>query len=146
MEHIPRRMMLYVNGSDIGRIVLGAIADDRGSFVIPLEACAVRPEEFLFTIDAWMTNHGIAKAAVTGVVAVIGPGSATALRTSIAFANTFAFAQSLPLYGVPFAVGVDDRSVLVDLLSVQPSPMLVPVYANAPTITVSKKDALRRTL
>lgn len=139
-------MMLYVNGSDIAKLTLGGIADDRGSFDIPLETFAVRPEEFLFTIDAWLKNHRIAQESLTAFVVNIGPGSATALRTSIAFVNAFAFARSIPLYGVQLDSHADDHSVLVHLCTAQSSSVLTPVYANAPVITLTKKDALRRTL
>lgn len=139
-------MMLYVNGSDIAKLTIGAIADDRASFSFPLKTFSVRPEEFLFTIDAWLREHRIDLASVSDLAVVIGPGSATALRTVLAWANTFAFTQSIPMYGIELAPGSDDRAALIDLAGMHSVPMLRPVYANAPTITATKKDALRRTI
>ncbi|MEK7632755.1 MAG: hypothetical protein AAB473_03115 [Patescibacteria group bacterium] len=139
-------MMLYVNGSDIAKLTIGAIADDRASFSIPPKTLSVRPEEFLFTIDAWLREQHIDLKSITDLAVVIGPGSATALRTILAWANTFAFTQSIPMYGIELAPGADDRAALIDLASMSSVPMLRPVYANAPTITATKKDALRRTI
>ena len=137
-------MMLYVNGSDIERLTIGTIADDSASFAIEPKTFAVRPEEFLFTIDAWLREQRIDLASISSLAMVVGPGSATSLRTSLAWANTFAFTQSIPMYGIELAIGSDDRAALIGLGSMDPSPMLRPVYANTPTITVSTKDALRR--
>ncbi len=139
-------MMLYVNGSDIERLTIGTIADDRAVFAIEPKTFAVRPEEFLLTIDAWLREHRIDLASISSLAMVIGPGSATALRTSLAWANTFAFTQSIPMYGIELAIGSDERVALIGLGSMAPVPMLRPVYANAPTITATKKDALRRNL
>lgn len=136
--------MLYVNGSDIARLTIGVIADDRGSFAIAPKTHAVRPEEFLLTIDGWLREQQIDLKSISALAVVIGPGSATALRTSLAWANTFAFTQSMPMYGIKLPIDSDDRAALIDLGSMQSVPMLRPVYANAPTITATKKDALRR--
>lgn len=139
-------MMLYINGSDIAKFTIGAVADDRASFAIEPKTFAVRPEEFLFTVDAWLREQRIDITAISNLAVVIGPGSATALRTSLAWANTFAFTQSIPMYGIELAVGSDERAALIGIASMDPVPMLRPVYANAPTITVTKKDALRRSI
>ncbi len=139
-------MMLYVNGSDIAKLTLGVVADDRASFAILPKTFAVRPEEFLFTIDAWFREQHIDLKQISELAVVIGPGSATALRTILTWANTFAFTRSIPMYGVELPFGSDDRIALIDLTSVLSTPMLRPVYANAPTITATKKDALRRNI
>ena len=138
--------MLYVNGSDIQKFTIGAVADDRAWFSIPPKTFDVRPEEFLFTIDGWLREHQIDLKSISDLAVVIGPGSATALRTSLAWANIFAFTQSTAMYGIELAAGADDRAALIDLASMHSSPMLRPVYANAPTITATKKDALRRNI
>ncbi len=138
--------MLYVNGSDIARLTIGSIAGDRGSFAIAPKTHTVRPEEFLLTIDGWLREQQIDLKSISALGMVIGPGSATALRTSLAWANTFAFVRSIPMFGIELPAGSDDRAALIDLGSMQSVPMLRPVYANAPTITATKKDALRRSL
>lgn len=139
-------MMLYVNGSDIAKLTIATVADDRASFSVPPKTFEVRPEEFLFTIDAWLREYHIEAASISDLAVVVGPGSATALRTSLAWANTFAFAQSIPMFGIELAEGADDRAALIDLASAHSVPMLRPIYANAPTITATKKDALRRNI
>ena len=139
-------MMLYINGSDIAKFIIGAVADDRASFSIEPKTINVRPEDFLFTIDAWLSEYHIDLTSISSLAVVIGPGSATALRTSLAWANTFAFTQSIPMYGIELATGSDERAALIGLASMNSSPMLRPVYTNAPTITATKKDALRRSI
>lgn len=137
-------MMLYVNGSDIGHIVLGALSDDRSRFMVDPVSQPSSPETTLRMIDAFVAAHS--EVLSTGIVAVIGPGSATALRTSLAIVNTLGFTKGIPLYGVELAPGADDRTVLVDLHHVPVHRMLRPAYTNAARITPSAKDALGRML
>jgi len=137
-------MMLYVNGSDIARLTLGVLSDDRSAFVVAPAAIASSPETCLKNIDAFVAAHP--ESLQAGIVAVIGPGSATALRTSLAIVNTLGFTKGIPLYGVVLAPGADDRTVLVDLHHAPVHRMLRPAYANAARITPSAKDALGRAL
>lgn len=134
-------MMLYVNGSDIARLVLGVLNDDRSAFLVDPATFESSPEQFLAKVDEFLKSHS---GALTGIVAVLGPGSATALRTSLTMVNAFAFAKSIPVFGVELAPGADDRSVLVSLHGASPVPMARPVYANPAKITVSTRDALGR--
>ena len=134
-------MTLYVNGSDIARLVLGVLNDDRSVFLVDPTPFTVSPEQFLATVDAFLLLHA---GAMTGVVAVLGPGSATALRTSVTMVNALAFAKGIPVYGVELAPGADDRAALVNLHGASPVPLARPVYANPAKITVSTKDALGR--
>lgn len=107
-------MILCIDGSDIATLTL-AFQNDAGDTVRE-EVFATRPEDFLAHIVAFVgTNE------VTGIRVACGPGSATALRASIAIAETWAFAKGIPVIG-----GTE------------------PVYANEPRITPSKKDSLRR--
>jgi tRNA A37 threonylcarbamoyladenosine modification protein TsaB len=139
-------MMLFINGSDIARLSLGLIDDDRSRFVIEPTVYNVRPEEYLATIDAFCAEHGTLREQITGIVAVLGPGSATALRTSLAFVNAYAFAQSLMIFGVTLEAKSDDRFVLLGLPALHPVSMVQPIYANDVNITVSGKDSLGRRL
>lgn len=137
--------MLYVNGSDIARLVLGVLNDDRSAFLVDPTVFNVSPEQFLFTVDAFLTDVRLSTPSnLTGLVSILGPGSATALRTSLTMANAFAFAKSIPVYGIELAPGADDRTALVALHSASPTPMARPVYANPAKITISEKDALGR--
>ncbi|MEK9155335.1 MAG: hypothetical protein AAB839_01680 [Patescibacteria group bacterium] len=137
-------MMLFVNGSDIASLSLGIVTNDRAGFSIDPVQHLVRPEEYLAMIDAFCTEHAAAVQDLSGIVAVLGPGSATALRSSLSFVNTFAFARSLPIFGVTLEQAADDRAVLIGLRQVVSAEMVRPVYANAARITVSGKDALGR--
>lgn len=137
-------MMLYVNGSDIARLTLGMLSDDRSAFIVDPGMILSSPETCLKNIAAFVATHP--EASLTGIVAVIGPGSATALRTSLAIVNTLGFTKGLPLYGVELAPGADDRTILVDLHRASVLRMLRPAYTNAARITPSAKDALGRTI
>ncbi len=139
-------MMLYVNGSDIARLVLGVLSDDRSAFLVDPVAIESSPEQFLAKVDEFLSSYCRLPTAsnLTGIVAVLGPGSATALRTSLIMVNALAFAKGIPVFGVELAPGADDRAALVSLYGTSSTPMVRPVYANPAKITVSGKDALGR--
>jgi tRNA A37 threonylcarbamoyladenosine modification protein TsaB len=139
-------MMLYVNGSDIARLTLGVLHDDRSVFLVEPVAFSVSPEQFLATVDTFLHSNCQmpTTSGLKGIVAVLGPGSATALRTSLTMVNALAFAKRLPVYGIELAPEADDRSALVHLHGALPVPVARPVYANPAKITVSVKDALGR--
>ncbi len=134
-------MMLYVNGSDIARVVLGVLDDGASAFLVDPVVIDASPEQFLARVDEFLKSH---EGSMTGIVAVLGPGSATALRTSLTMVNALAFAKSIPTFGVELAPGADDRSFLVSLHGASPVPMARPVYTAPAKITVSTKDALGR--
>lgn len=136
-------MMLFLDGSDIGQLVLGLLADDRASFLVGPKTIVCRPEEYMLHVDAFLNDH-VSQEHISGIAVILGPGSATALRASLAFANTFAFTRSIPMYGVRHDPSLDLLSVLSDLSDAQSVPLLRPVYANAVPITQSTKDTLRR--
>lgn len=138
-------MMLFLDGSDIGQVVLGLLADDRASFLVDPKTIVCRPEEYLFCVDAFLREN-VSQEEISGIAVVVGPGSATALRASLALANTFAFTRSIPMYGVQRNPSLDILSVLSDLSDAPSVPLLRPVYANAVPITQSTKDVLRRTI
>lgn len=106
-------MMVTIDGSDIRRLVVNGKVFD------------VEPEGYLAAIASVVSPSDI-----SGVTVVQGPGSATALRASLAIANTLAMTLGVPLYD---ASGVAH-------------PYLDPLYANDPRITTSTKDSLRRAL
>jgi len=160
-------MMLYINGSDIAQLVLGVLNDDRSAFLVDPVAIPSSPEQYLAHVDSFLKNstlhprtqiqvhsytlhptpsnagHG-SPASLTGIIAVLGPGSATALRTSLTIVNALAFAKRIPVFGIELTPGADDRMVLVGLCDASSIPMARPVYANPARITVSTRDALGR--
>ena len=107
-------MILCIDGSDIATLKL-AFQNDAGDTVRD-GVFATRPEDFLAHIVAFMGADDVA-----GIRVACGPGSATALRASIAIAETLAYAKGIPVLG-----GTE------------------PVYAHEARITPSKKDNLRR--
>ena len=131
-------MMPYVNGQDIARMVLGLI--DAGAWAVAPQTFQVGPEVHLATVDAFAREHG----AFDGIVIVTGPGSATALRTSISMANALAFAMDVSLYPMEKAPEADDASIIDRVAGLRAVPMAVPVYAHAARITAPAKDALKR--
>ncbi len=133
-------MILFIDGSDINHLTLGraSIISDQWSLVNS-NIVEVRPEGYLAAIDTFLTNEDI-----EGIIAVIGPGSATSLRTSLAIVNSLALAKSIPLYGVQADLigGVTAPRPLL----AEPANILLPTYHHDPVITVSTRDSLLRTL
>lgn len=134
-------MMLYVRGTDIKRLTLAGLSDDRARFVVDPVVHDSAPEAYLSHAAAFLREH---PDQLTGIVAVLGPGSATALRTSLTMVNTLAFTMSLPCYGISLAPESDDREALVALCGADVIPMARPIYQNEARITPSAKDVLHR--
>lgn len=128
-------MILFIDGSDITRLTLGrASINDRQQWQITETVTSdVRPEGYLAAIDNFIGQETIAS-----IIAVTGPGSATALRASLAIVNAISLAQGVSLYGVDIA---DTAGELPSA-----SAVLLPTYHHDPVITVSTRDSLLRTL
>lgn len=124
--------MLAINGSDIARLELAWAETDADAVKLSeRQTINVGPEGFL----AAFTDY-VGAAEPSGLIVVVGPGSATALRTILSIANTLAFTKGIQLYGV--------RELVSGMTLPEPSAHLEPVYANDPKITSSPRDALRR--
>lgn len=134
--------LLYVNGQDIASIVLGMVED--GAWVTRPTAVSASPEQALHAIDGYMREQGIDRSSLDGLVLVRGPGSATSLRTTLALANAWAFAQGIVLKGIEKSRDEDDAALLERIASAHAVPMLTPVYESAAKITPSGKDKLLR--
>lgn len=134
-------MMLYVRGTDIAQLTLAGLSDDRARFVVQPSKIDSSPEAYLAHVAEFLREH---PERLSGIVAVLGPGSATALRTSLSLVNTLAFTQSIPVYGVSLAKDADDRETLIALRDAEVLPMARPIYQNEPRITPSAKDSLHR--
>ncbi|KKW28593.1 MAG: hypothetical protein UY72_C0067G0007 [Candidatus Uhrbacteria bacterium GW2011_GWD2_52_7] len=135
-------MMLYVNGQDIERLVLGVICD--AAWEVAPVTFAAAPEGYLAAIDAFLREQGRDRRQVTTLVVVRGPGSATSLRSSLALANAWAFAQSIELVGVEKCRDEDDDVILSQVAHAHTAPLLTPLYEQPAKITASTKDALGR--
>ncbi|MDO8624852.1 MAG: hypothetical protein Q7R47_02120 [Candidatus Diapherotrites archaeon] len=132
---------MCIDGSDIRLLALAAFARsaDGAWQETAREEMAVGPESFLAAITRFVPIEE-----VEGIIIVQGPGSATALRASLAIANTLAMAKGIPLCGVE--KGAAWESVLVQNGLQTPVDHLEPVYGAAARITQSTKDHLRRSI
>lgn len=138
-------MILCIDGSDIRLLTLVAFAHGAPRRSRPKwretarEEAAVGPESFLASI-----THFVPLEEIEGIVIVQGPGSATALRASLAIANTLAMTNGIPLCGVK--KGEAWESALAPDGLHAPVDHLEPVYAANAIITPSTKDHLRRSI
>ena len=137
-----RQQFLYVNGQDIGALTLGLLTE-----APLLETFTVGPEKFLESLDGFLTKHDLSVDTLDGALVITGPGSATALRGSLAIMNTLAFTSGLALFGHEKPKEQSDLVFIQSLdLSKLPAEQgeLEPVYAHEPRITRTNRDALRR--
>ncbi|MBI1907805.1 hypothetical protein HYS28_00070 [Candidatus Uhrbacteria bacterium] len=138
-------MILCIDGSDINHLGLATYEwtdltlSDNGWRGMRAKTYDAAPEGFLAAIMDMVQSAD----EIDGIVAVVGPGSATALRTSVAIANTIAFARNIPLYGVPRSTDFDSIFATAEGPT-DPVAFLAPVYETEARITPSKKDQLRR--
>lgn len=137
-------MMLFcMDGSDINRLALAAYEwhdrtlSDNGWRRSRETVVETGPEGYLAAVDAFIKPEEI-----DGIVVVQGPGSATALRASLAIANTIAAVRKIKLYGI--AKGISWDAVFVAEGPTDGVNFLAPVYEHDPRITPSSRDDLRR--
>lgn len=132
--------MLCLNGSDINRLEVAAYARGTDGWALQWQKSQdVGPEQYLAVLSELVTPVEI-----EGIVVVVGPGSATALRSSLAIANALALAQGVPLYGVQKSDNAFDSVLGAGHALPAPQVYLTPVYEHDVRITESNKDALRR--
>ncbi|MCR4312003.1 MAG: hypothetical protein NUV56_01835 [Candidatus Uhrbacteria bacterium] len=135
-------MMLYVNGQEITRLVLGALKNE--AWVIEPVDIPVPPEGYLAAIDAFLREHTLLRTSITTLVVVRGPGSATSLRTSLSIVNAWGFAQATTIIGIEKPRDEADVAVLARVRDAAALSMVTPFYERPAKITASTKDALGR--
>ncbi|MBT4857457.1 hypothetical protein HON52_04710 [Candidatus Uhrbacteria bacterium] len=132
-------MKLYVNGQDIRRLVLGDV--ESGA----VDVIETETEGYLASIDTYLKDAAVRWENIEAIYAVVGPGSATALRSILSILQTVHFVQGTALYAVKKDPDEDDAITIKrageDGESVS---VLVPEYLHSPRITISHKDALGR--
>lgn len=138
-------MILYVNGQDIERLVLGMVGEKT------VEPFLVAPDVFLRTVRDFLVQRHASLDDVKTIVCVRGPGSATALRVSLSMVQALAFAKEIRLVPVDKDPKDSDESVFQAITEVwiaaQPvTEIVTPLYTHAPQITVAKRDQLKRSL
>lgn len=138
-------MILYVNGQDIERLVLGMVGEKA------VEIFSVSPDAFLATVRDFLVQRHASLDDVKAIVCVRGPGSATALRVSLSMVQALAFAKEIRLIPIEKDPKASDESVFQAIteawVAVQPvTEFMTPFYTHAPQITVAKRDQLKRSL
>ncbi len=138
-------MIIYLNGQDIGSLSLGLVSPD-----ISVEHITCSPEEYLKTLDEYLRAHALTLDTIEAFVVVRGPGSPTALRSSLALVNTLAFAKGIKLYGIEKVKDEADEDALIRWRSQNVTStseeIVTPLYDREVQITAPTRDALKRTL
>lgn len=133
-------MKLFIGGFDIKYLLIGdADADE-------VKKIACEPDEYLKNIVSFLGDNDAELADISEIHALIGPGSATALRASLSVVNTLSYAMDIPMKGYSVPENWEESSIfgMIKASEAQTEWPLVPVYQHAPRITISHKDQLQR--
>ena len=130
-------MILFLRAQDIGSFE--AAVDDRGRVISG--SLSVPPERLLVSLRGLLEEWGVDGKSLERVVVVTGPGSFTSTRMIVTIANAIAFAENIPVLGLPNS----ERLSLVELIREgrwqtikADSPFASPLYDRPPNITVRK--------
>ena len=140
-------MMIYFNGQDINKIILAVLKE--GVVESDIVIKEVEPEGYLKAFRDFLKDASCSLDQIKKIFVVVGPGSATALRSSLAIVNTLAFANGIELVEVAKEKSEQDIDTVKKLVeqglhSFEVKNVLMPKYEHEPRITISTKDALRR--
>lgn len=104
-----------------------------------------RPETLLNLLIDLLAAWGISWDNLTSIAVVRGPGSFTAIRTSLTLVNAIGFARNLPLGSCTVPIDASDAVALKKLASARtkPSSWIVPAYGAPPRITKPKGTSKR---
>lgn len=133
-------MKLFVGGFDIKYLLVGDADFDE------VQRIECEPDEYLKNIVYFLESKGSKITKISEIHAVIGPGSATALRASLSIVNTLSYSLGIYLKGYSIPENWDESS-LFGIIKVSEGRVewpLVPVYQHEPRITISHKDQLQR--
>ncbi|MDQ5952311.1 MAG: TsaD protein [Patescibacteria group bacterium] len=136
-------MMVYVNGQDIARLVVGLL-DATGEWVVAPEEKAARPEAYLAVLDAFLLEHQVTRSEINAFALVKGPGSATSLRAAHACVNTLAFALGGEVVSFEKAADERDADMRSRISEHKGHTFALPTYAHTPNITQTNRDVLKR--
>lgn len=135
--------MVYVNGQDIARLVLGLLDAD-GKWVVPPVELSARPEGYLAAFDAFLQEQRISRSDIRVFVLVQGPGSATSLRAAHACVNALAFALGVEIVAFEKAADEQDADMQSRIPLHAGHAFALPTYVHTPNITQTNRDALKR--
>jgi tRNA A37 threonylcarbamoyladenosine modification protein TsaB len=96
--------------------------------------------ELLVSIEEALTQLGVEKSAIAGIMVVVGTGSFTNTRLAVTVANTWGHANNIPLLAIK-ASQIEEAQQLIPLLESQPKGQYISAtYSGEPNIG-KKKDA-----
>lgn len=138
-------MMLYINGQDIRKLTIALFTD---SIAPILETYECAPEGYLKKIDDFLSGCKKKMKDFDRIIVVIGPGSATALRSILSIVNTLAFTYGVEILGIEKTPLEKDENTVEAIqkgkVKFIKKDILLPIYSHGPRITISKKDQLGR--
>lgn len=112
------------------------LSDAKGKII---QACRLdsRPETILNRLLESLKGWKVLIDEIDSLAVVAGPGSSTALRTSLTIANTLSFVQNLPMASICVKSEVDDQIVLKRMAKakIKPGVWSIPHYGSKPMIT-----------
>ena len=127
----PEALMLLIAGQAIKFANIGLA--ENGEFVFE-ERIEGEPETFLKGLDNALGAWKVDRQEIEAVAVAGGPGSATALRTSVTLANTIGFSLSIPVYSVQISPDESLQKLAQEAEKTTPS-LAVPAYSSPPKIT-----------
>lgn len=135
-------MRLCVRGQDIGWMSV-AVCEDGA--VLKSSRLPVRPEGFLRGLLAVLKTWRIDLSELTDIALVDGPGSFTALRTSLSIGNTLAFSLAIPVTSIHAHADEADDVVWKRLLRarMKRTGWVIPHYGGEAHITKAKGRSAR---
>ncbi|MEK7623771.1 MAG: hypothetical protein AAB408_03835 [Patescibacteria group bacterium] len=100
-----------------------------------------RNRELLAVLDDFLKNQKATKQEIKGIMVVVGTGGFTNTRIACVVANTWAYAQKIPLLAI-MADQVENIQQLIPLLLSQPVGQYISAtYSGVPNITIPKKTS-----
>lgn len=126
--------ILLISAQDIRALSVGLVRDRQ---IVESKTVVASPETYLRTVaeslEAWNVTH----ADLDAVAVVTGPGSFTSSRVSVMIANGIAFANDIPVVGIPNPDRLPIEDLPVSSLAFpDPDRFAVPVYDRPPHITI----------
>ena len=89
--------------------------------------------EFLFSIEAFLTEHNLSPEDIFGVAVVVGAGGFTATRVATITANLFKFVHQIPVVAISSAESQDLSTIKAKFLT-DSDHYILPTYSAPPTI------------
>ncbi len=137
-------MMLYVNGQDIRKLVVGEVNET--NFVdVPFVYDREVGKE-LALIERFLAARHASIQEILAIITVRGPGSATALRGTLSLLNTLAMSLQIPFYEVQKDPNEQDTDDVLRRGTLAHNQTVLPLYLHEARITTSTKDSLRRSI